>query len=28
VSTRYGHQALLLDPGPWVEPIRAWVQHC
>ena len=25
VSTPYGHQALLLDPGPWVGPIAAWI---
>jgi len=25
VRTRYGHQALLLDPAPWHEPIGRWV---
>ncbi|GAA5232769.1 alpha/beta fold hydrolase [Verticiella sediminum] len=25
VVTRYGHQALLYDPGPWLAPIRAWL---
>ncbi len=25
VPTPYGHQALLLDPAPWVEPIAAWI---
>ena len=27
VNTRYGHQALLLDPAPWAQPIRDWIQR-
>lgn len=25
VPTPYGHQALLLDPDPWIGPIGAWI---
>lgn len=28
VETRYGHQALVLDPAPWIAPIARWVERC
>ncbi|WP_428852198.1 alpha/beta fold hydrolase [Imbroritus primus] len=28
VETRYGHQALVLDPAPWIAPVARWVERC
>lgn len=28
IETRYGHQALVLDPAPWIAPIARWVERC
>ena len=28
IQTRYGHQALVLDPLPWIAPIADWARAC